>query len=348
MAHEPDIIQLNGKRYDARTGHLLSIPHDKATKPKHGSKKIQVIHHETDADHLHTRTERAKTLMRQVVKKPTPAKHIQHKTTISAPPIHRSHQSSRLEVDSDRLARANQAAKSHMVKRFKLPTSEASIRLITTDLPVQPEPVEVTPGPNEDFIPPSQSEVHEEKQSLWDRAVAEATSHTEPHTKRQTHRHRFSQRLGVSTRIVNLSAVALSAVLLIGFVAYQNVPDMSMQLAAERSGVAGALPGYQPAGFGMSGPIQYRPGKITLSFRSHSDNRQFQIQQQRSNWDDVSLVKDYLVAEHAAFQTRQTNNKTVYIYDDHNATWVDKGVWYRVEGNSSLTSEQLLRLAASM
>lgn len=347
MAQEPDIIQLNGKRYDARTGHLLSIPHDKATKPKHSSKKIHVIHHETDADNLHTRTERAKTLMRQVVKKPMPAKHIQHKTTASAPSVHRHHQSARIHVDSERLARASQASKSHLVKRFK-PVSEASIKLITTDLPVQPEPVEVTPGPDENFIPPSQTEVHEKEQSIWDRALAEATSHTQQHTKRQSHRQRLSQRLGVSTRIVNLSAVALSAVLLIGFVAYQNVTDMSMQRAAQRSGVAGALPAYQPAGFGMSGPIQYRPGQITLTFRSHSDERQFHIQQQSSKWDDVALIKDYLVDEHAAFQTHQTEDKTVYIYEGNNATWIDDGVWYRVEGNSSLTNEQLLRLAASM
>ena len=353
MATEPDIIQLNGKRYDARTGHLLSIP--KVNKPQAPSKpqgkKIKVSHETSENSkkpHLHHRIERAKTLMRQTVQKPTPAKQIEHKSSASPKVHHRAHRSDRLQIDPERLARAHQTAKNHLVNRFGTQKAASTIKFITVDLPVQPEPAEEAPGPNEDWIPPSQAKTADHAQSVWEEAIDHATSHTQPRAKRLGRRHRLSQKLGVSTNLVNVGAIALSVILLAGFIVYQNVPNLSMQLAAQRAGVPGALPGYQPSGFGLSGPIQYRSGQITLNFQSHSDKRQFQIRQQSSDWSDVTLVKDYLVPEHATFQTRQAGNKTVYIYDNHNATWVDNGVWYQVEGNSSLNNEQLLQLAASM
>lgn len=347
MAAESDIIQLNGKRYDARTGHLLTIPGAKKYPKKGESKKIPVTHQaSSDKPHVHHRTERAKTLMRQAVKKPSAARKIELKSS-AGPKIHRQQQSDRIQLDPERLARAQQIAKSHLIHKFgRTSNATSAIRFITTELPVQPEPIPVSSQPEEDPLPETDAHTTE---SVWQHAIDRATSHTEPRAKRVGHRHRLSQKLGVSTNLVNISAVSLSVILLAGFMMYQNVPSLSMQRAAERAGVAGSLPEYQPAGFGLSGPIQYRPGQITLNFESHSDNRKFQIQQRKSDLDDVALVKDYLVPNHAAFQMRQAGGKTIYIYNNHNATWLDNGTWYQVDGTSSqLNSDQLVRLAASM
>lgn len=121
-----------------------------------------------------------------------------------------------------------------------------------------------------------------------------------------------------------------------------------MRLAASRAGVPGTLPNYQPSGFGMSGPIQYKAGQITIHYKSRSDSRAFHINQRSSEWDSATLLDQFVATNRRSYQTYQDNGKTIYIYDNDNATWVDGGIWYQIEGNSSLNSDQLLRLAASM
>lgn len=121
-----------------------------------------------------------------------------------------------------------------------------------------------------------------------------------------------------------------------------------MKLAASRSGVNGSLPSYQPAGFSLNGAVAYRPGQITINYKSNSDDRGFKVNQSASQWDSKTLLDDFVAINRNDYQTIQDKGKTVYIYDNNNATWVDSGIWYRIEGDSSLSSEQLLRIASSL
>jgi hypothetical protein len=120
-----------------------------------------------------------------------------------------------------------------------------------------------------------------------------------------------------------------------------------MRVASARSGVHGSLPGYQPAGFGLNGAISYKPGQITVSYKSTSDNRSFQITQSVSSWNSDTLRDSYVATNHPSYQMVNPKGKTVYLYDS-NATWVDGGIWYRVEGDSQLNSDQLQNIANSL
>jgi hypothetical protein len=44
----------------------------------------------------------------------------------------------------------------------------------------------------------------------------------------------------------------------------------------------------------------------------------------------------------------QQKGLTIYMYDGSHATWVNQGVWYTIEGDSLLDTEQLLRIATSL
>jgi hypothetical protein len=183
-------------------------------------------------------------------------------------------------------------------------------------------------------------------------ALGSAQSHKEVHpsikptaTKR---RKSFAKRLGVSSRSMAMSSAVLAVVLLAGFFAMHNVPNFAMRVAATRAGFDAELPGYRPAGFSFKGPINYSAGKVTVSFKSNSDTRAYDVTQQSSKWNSDALLSNYVLAEKKQYQTYQDRGRTLYIYDGSSATWVDNGIWYQIEGESQMTADQLVRIAASI
>jgi len=357
-------IELNGKRYDARTGKMLparetvTAGHANFVRPvvkQSGAaldgftrRKTSTAHAKTTAHAVHKKTEKSKTLMRHAVKKPATAK-----PKTPTPQVARR-QAPRLDIDPKRASRAKVVKKSSLISRFGAPGR--AVKSVAAVLPVRPEPSAPPLPILNEHHKPTIAQTHAEKKSarqeslrsFQKKAIDRSTSHTQPKTKKPTRRQRLSHKLRVSNRTVNIAAASLAAVLLVGFIVYQNVPNLSMRLAAARAGVEGTLPGYQPSGFGLAGPIKYQQGQITLSYTSHSDERKFQVSQKASQWNSETLLESYVATGQKTYQTFQDAGKTIYIYDDDNATWVDGGVWYQIEGNSALNSDQLLRIAASM
>ena len=356
MSKPANIIELNGKRYDVRTGKMMpaheTVTHDGKSFIKPAAARPGVALDGFTPQHkqkLHPKTaphpaqphkaERSKTLMRTAVKKPAPAtKSVAAETS----PL-RKHKAPRVEVDPTRIGRAKKFHKSHLISRFG---EHAPLKALTSPLPVKPAPA----LPSAPLLVAHHETPLDSKLGThpFDQAIHNATSHNQPLIKKTSRRHRVARKLKVSPKIINVSAAALATLLLVGFIGYQNMPNLSMRLATTRAGVHGSLPGYEPAGFGMNGPIQYKAGQITIHYRSHSDGREFNINQRSSAWDSETLLSQYVGNDRRAYQTYQDSGKTIYIYNGDNATWVDGGVWYQIEGNSSLNSDQLLRLAASM
>lgn len=300
-------------------------------------RKTPASRSKTTAHAVHNKTSRSKTLMRSAVKKPAT------KPTVQKPAVSRHGQTPRLDIDPRRVSRAKAVKKNNLVSKFGTP--HKPVTPVTSALPVQPEPE----------APPMFDRHH--KPAIADRpahhkpfqdAIDNADSHKQKKAKKSNRRDRVSRKLKVSTRTLNIASASLATVLLVGFIAYQNIPNLSMQVATARAGVEGTLPGYQPAGFGLNGPIKYQQGQITLNYKSNSDDRNFQVNQEASQWNSESLAENYLASSDKTYQTFQDSGKTIYIYDEDNATWVDGGVWYRIEGNSALNNDQLLRMAASM
>ena len=59
------------------------------------------------------------------------------------------------------------------------------------------------------------------------------------------------------------------------------------------------------------------------------------------------LLDNFVASSGQNYQTIEDAGRTIYMYSG-NATWVNGNVWYRITGNSSLSSGQLTNIATSM
>jgi hypothetical protein len=362
-----NFIEINGKKYDATTGRLITDEPHKI--PKAPSKQAHVApaapisgpkvvdgfmrpkpSHSHPAAHQpkhieHHKPHKSKTLMRKSVAKPeVPAKVITHKNPLNIPDTTNEPEGLMLSrPDSKRNARAESTKKNGLISRFGF-SSKKNLKHSSTHKTIgASEPKhdqQVAKHPN--VI---------KKDDMVHKAISRSEHHQKVahgHKHRTPIRHRVAKKVGVSNRVANIAAASLVIVLVIGFVAYQNVPNLNMRIASTRAGFNASLPGYKPSGFSMAKNIEATPGQVVISFKSNSDDRSFKIIEKTSNWNSEVLLEKYITQNEVVYQTFQDKGKTIYIYDGSNATWVDAGVWYRVEGSSSLTNDQLLDIASSI
>lgn len=366
MANTQNSIVLNGKLYDAVTGEII---HDQAAiappqpKPKihrkqrglamdgvvihhtkhhshmphkaHNAEPPKPVHHRpvTERASVHARRhkpERAATLMRRAVHKPAyrPTPQAAERTSVHD------------QRTAERLARAKAVKKSHHIQRFPHHAAHNGPKPIPkkhAEVPVEAAPT---------HPPAAQAHPH---LSLSEQLVTNALKNAHSHEANQPFAKK-RRRMPVTgwQRTGRLAAASLAVLVLIGFFVYQNVPSLSMRLAASRAGVDAQLPGYAPAGFSQDKLVSYSPGKVTINFHSNTDSREFKLVQQVSNWNSQALADNFLAAKSKQYQTYQASGKTIYIFDGSNATWVNGGVWYQIEGHSSLSSDQILKIANSI
>lgn len=264
-----------------------------------------------------------KTVQKPAIVKPVPGHtHSPHITAATS------------AISEHKVARAKAVPKSSLVKRFSdmAPAAAKSVAsLASRDTPSR--------------APASSTS----RTSHLAAKIDSAVSHEQPKIRHAKLHARVAKRLNVSAKLISMSSFALAALLIGGFFAYQNIPNLSMRLASARAGVHGSLPAYKPAGFSLHGGISYKPGQITIGYKANSDDRSFTITQIASSWNSETLVQNYdALKNNASYVIIPNKGKTIYLYNGSNATWVDGGIWYRIEGNSQLNSDQLLNLANSM
>lgn len=362
------IIELNGKRYDTVTGKVVTsttsiqskTQPSKAPSPASHSATIRPIAKATTLTAPPTATRRtpqpgivdsirrtrttkpnnlsrrhpqkSNTLMRQAAR----AASSPIKPTKSVYPTVTTHSHrGTLGVNTERLERAKTTPQNKRIGRFtatsgpvaapRVPSPAASSARTSAPPAAPPSLSAMQPAP---------------KARPFEAAIAQATSHTQP---KQPATRRRTRRTALKALVVIL-AIGLVG----GFVVYHRIPSAHMKLASSRSGVGGVLPSYTPAGYKLSNTIDYKPGEITLNFQSNSDQRSFNVVQSQSSWNSESLRQDFLEPLQASYQIIEENGKTVYLYDN-NATWVDGGIWYKVEAKDAhLSSTQLANLIKSL
>ncbi len=339
-------IDINGKRYDARTGRLL---HDHkpavATHKPEAKKPTRTaldITRPATAKHVHKTAERSKTLMRHAVKKPsaTPVPEprqtaVQAMSDVTKPAVKAAVNAVATlhhHFDSERVERAQKIKRSSLVSKFSdfsSPASGHAAHKKVQPLAVQPAPAHAPAAPP-----------HSPSSTMLENGLKSAQSHTQHHKAKKTKSRR--------SKLVRAGAGGMAVLLMSVFIAYQNVPNMSVRYAAAKAGVSARLPGYSPSGFALDRKIEYTPGKITIQFASNSDDRHFTITQRSSNWNSDTLMSNYVATASDQVHMLEDKGRTIYLYGDSNATWVNGGIWYEIDGNSQLTSNQLIRIASSM
>jgi hypothetical protein len=294
------------------------------------------------ATHVHHRTKKSRTLNRNAVTPPPahlPAVHQSSAKTDSQPP---SKHSLVAQVQSTRKARAAGVSKSPHISRYG------------TTVPTQPEREQPEP-PEEHPVQPANLQT----QTVPATAPPAHTLPNQPQTAQPQSeptvptedKPSLFKRTGdwiANKRMSSLVATSLAAVLLIGYVTYLNIPRIALRVAAGRAGFEAQMPSYSPSGFAFSGPVAYSPGQITLQYSSNTDERNYTITQRETTWDSQTLLDNHILQETELYSTYQERGLTVYVYDGSTASWVNGGIWYTVSGDSELTAEQLLKIAASL
>lgn len=330
---DKNTIELNGKIYDSTSGKVLATQPAKSKKPSHKAS--------ANAGTVHHKTQRPKTLMRSVVKRPR----FTQKRLLPAKTLNKSGVKPVLptKIDKDRVSRAKDVPMSKLVSRFNGLADRATLVKKTAVISVK-----TAPADNISFHNSAPVNMESIPKDIFMAALSRAESHKEkPLPKAKLH-HKAAKKLGVSNKIFAVSSATFSAVLLFAFFAYQNIPNTAFRLAASRAGVQASLPSYKPAGFAKSGQTESAPGQISVKFTSNSDNRSFTVTQRASKWNSSSLLEDYVAINRRNYQSLQVGSKTIYLYGDSNATWVDGNTWFKIEGNSNLSTQQLLSIAKSM
>lgn len=409
-----NVIELNGKKYDATTGALLGESRIKATtqargsSPHHGRVIDGFVRKRTHAVTAPTTTvkpsvptaikqlgpkppqpktgknfdmrrsskatlkahapEKPKTLMRHVVKKPNVQMKPAIKTTVPSEMMARpasdiakplEKKLSVTQVNPFRLARSRQVSKSHHIRRFGrqdtavaagVPTRQQYDNGRAPQRAVQQSNTNVRPNTqaikqaavSRSIAANTQVAVKpqpkESAADIFEAALAHATSHEQvAPIRRQSARKR---------RFVNVLAGVGAFLLIGGFIGYLNMTNIELRIASMRAGFHAELPSYKPAGYAMSGGIESGDGRIAVSFRSGDSI--YTITQEASDWNSATLLDQTAIEEGQPSQTIQSKGRTIYIYDDSNATWVNGGVRYKISGNATLEADELVALATSM
>ncbi|MBW3568662.1 DUF4367 domain-containing protein [Candidatus Parcubacteria bacterium] len=349
MSEPKNYIEINGRKYDSRTGQMIGshIPPGTTDSRPVASRSINmdgVIRKpqaKTNNSVFSPRIKPAKPANVARSVKPAKTKSVQKSTTLMRPAVKKPEHKPAVKTQEHnppvikhapegRLKRAGQVKKSPHIRRFN--ASQHRPEVVKRQAPMHVVHQKPAAPREENVIQKSINESIDQ----FDQVIHDATSHLETYVEKHKPK---------KPRKLVFTAASLSVILLCGLLIYQAVPAVNVKLAGNKAGFSAGLPAYSPAGYGLSDNVQASSGEVTLAYSSRTDSKGYKVHQQPSNWNSQSLVNNFLLAENKPYQTYENNGKTIYIYEETNATWVDGGIWYRIEGDASLTSDQLLRIA---
>lgn len=365
-------IEINGRVVDAQTGRPLNSPltkpsdaHSKPTTsidgvlrsgasadPSIHTNKLQAIsrqHPTRSVKHLNKHsTQKSKTLVRHSLNKSLARQSsVNHHASVL------SGQRQQIgpipaKADISRLRRAESVHRHKLISKFSDQAASLFVKK-SGHLPIV-HPNKTSDKPHA-LSTPIEPESNDQAEPFSDQ-IDQATSHQAHRVSLPKGRAKWAKKFGLSRRGVNLASVSLAAAALIGFFAYQNVPNISLYIKSKNAKIAAGMPAYRPSGFSV-GQIDSSPGQIVINFSSNtSDGRNFQITQRNSDWNSEALLANYVDPNYrGAYQVRQDHGKTIYIYqvaENSNATWVDGGVWYNIESRANLNHDQLNQMALSL
>jgi hypothetical protein len=399
-----NIIELNGKQYDATSGTLLGESRVKATaasrkgfgqhrgrtldgfirqpngaqpvvvkpsvpkiSPKavksQSPKQFDITRNPSTALKPH-QPERPKTLMRHVVSKPktdlkpaikttAPSEVMARPTATLAKPLQKK--MSVTQVNPLRLSRAHHIAKSHHIQRFSQDKNHQQQQIVAAPAPApaiqqrpnqyanRPVTARVQHAPIVSQRSVRQATAQDDDRSaaaIFEAALAHAVSH-EQTTPKGAKRHSAKQR-----KLINLTAGLAAFLVIGGFVTYLNLTNIQVHVASMKAGFHVSMPSFKPTGYALNGGVKAQDGLATLSFRS--GDSAYTVAQEPSDWNSTTLLDQTTAERGKPTQTVQSNGRIIYIYNGTDATWVNGGVLYKVSGNATLDTNEIVSLATSM
>ncbi len=145
-------------------------------------------------------------------------------------------------------------------------------------------------------------------------------------------------------------ALTIVALFLVGAYVWQvNYPGLAFKIASAKAGISASLPGYVPSGWKMLGDIQTNPGTVSYTLGNSDSSKKVAITQTKTDWDSQALAENYVAPKAENYLALQAQGLTIYVYGHNQASWVNKGTWYRIESpEQSLSQDQLIKMATSL
>lgn len=345
-----NVIEINGKLYDARTGKSVDgsgstkkisgasidgISHGKSQKTNPQTQKKEMPPQKkveetpeakqptrkehAKAPHLKHRAQRSKTLHRGALKAPK----LQPEKGATPASVKTR------EAGDSRLERALKISKSAALSRFPI----SDFRKPEAEKPASKEA----------------SNIVMEKTPIIPAKKPVATEATPKPKKVSAKQRRSPKRFKKHFTLTGYIITGITILVLAGYIAYLNVPSLSMQVASKRAGFDASLPSYTPTSYKIDGPVSYSPGIVTINFKSGSENKSFSLMQQPSNWDSLALKESYISSEtDQPAVTQQYNGLTLYLFEGKVA-WVNAGKLFEIDTEGSqLGLEEIQKLATSL
>ncbi len=212
-----------------------------------------------------------------------------------------------------------------------IPTAAPVSMPATSAVPSQTPTAQPLPSPAPAQAAPAQPAVA---------SVMDATSQAAPAPATQSGK-------GLKASSVALSLVGL--LLLGGYVWQVNYPNLALKVAGSKAGISANFPGYIPSGWKLSGNIQSSPGNISYNISNTKSDKAVQVSESKTSWDSQALAENYVAPKSDNYLALQAQGLTIYLYDGNQASWVNNGTWYRIEGSDhGLSQDQVIKLATSL
>lgn len=242
------------------------------------------------------------------------------------------------------------------------PSTAPTSKQPATTIPVKPEPIATTPKTTPDLpaqVHPLQRSANRQirarkqqpakpsSREIKDRAIKQALRSvaTMSEAPAQPIKHRKS---GAKRFVLAFTCAAACLAAIVWFVS-NNIPDVSVRVAAMQTGIEATYPSYVPMDYSLSDIIS-EDGKLTMIF-SGPDDARFTLVQEKSSWDSATLLRNYVEPTWGEeYITTHEQGITIYISNQTNdSTWVNGGIRYSITSEGArLTKKQTRNIVLSL
>lgn len=150
-------------------------------------------------------------------------------------------------------------------------------------------------------------------------------------------------------RPITIGAAALAVIIMGGYIWANNYNNLSIRTASQRAGIVASLPNYTPANYKLNGQISYGTGFVSFNLKNGKEaDKTIAVVQRKSDWNSASLLELYVSPKTKDYVAVNSQGLKIYLYGNGQATWVNRGLQYVVQADSSLSRDQLVKMAQSL
>lgn len=330
-----DEIIINGKKYDAITGELLSAPKNNCSiKNK-------------DISKIHNNLQRSSTLNRKYVTVPKRQGFSLHQDEmISQFKRRHDYQEAILRAREAKETQQDRILISRFSKNSKIisPISKEQIKESDKIAPFEEHPL--AKKANEELRAKKAQKQEISNQEVKEFAISQAIEKSREESKKSRGIHRKS--FFARKKFISFSMGFAVAIFGVGYLTYINLPDIASRITAFQSGMAVETPAYVASGYSPKG-LAYFDGK-NVNFEYKKGDSNYKVQQSQSGWDSSALLQNYVTKKWSEdYSTTYSNGLTIYSSRRGESVWVNNGKLYKVEvfGNK-ISDEEIRKIATSL